>query len=210
MKAFIKLLVFFCIIILPLNLQAASNNILFKMDFGLSPVKFTVGDTYNNTSLGMGMTANVQIDYLLESLFASMGLYYRTIIGSDFGLIPLNEVGFSFTYYPYNFIKEKILVDNQVSMSIKKVLPFISVDAGATSFSINDAKGTKTSFNSILMDISVLFGVMFPYGQNLFFTTSVGYMTSFGGAAKPSSDGSTLPAISFNSVALLVGFAYNP
>lgn len=202
---------FFYFFLVPATISASSKNILFKSEIGFSPLKFTVGgDTYKNEPLGVGATFNIKIDYLLESIFSNLGLYYKTIIGSDYGLVPLNEVGLSFTYFPYDFIKEKIIIDNQVSMSVKKVLPFISIDVGACSFSVNDTKQTETSFNSILMDLSVFFGVMFPYRGSTYFTSSVGYSMSYGGASKIGSDGQELPSIGFKSAVLMIGFAYNP
>jgi hypothetical protein len=183
---------------------------MFKTDLGISPLKFSVGDTYSNTSIGSGITLNLQIDYLIESIFSSIGIYYHTIIGSNYGLIPLNEVGISITYYPYDYIKETVMVDNQVSIIIRKVIPFISFNSGIASFSIND-KDLKTSFNSLLIDLSVLAGVMFPYGKNMFFNTSVGFQKSFGGTGSSTGEEEIgIPSISFNSVLILLGFSFIP
>jgi len=187
-----------------------SSNIMFKSDFGISPLKFSVGETYSNTSIGSGITFNLQIDYLIQAFFSSVGIYYHTIIGSNYGLIPLNEVGLSFTYYPYNYIKETVMIDNQVSIIVRKVIPFVSLNTGIASFSINDTE-LKTSFNSLLIDLSVLAGVMFPYGKSMFFNTSVGFQKSFGGSGSSTGENEIgIPSISFNSVIILLGFSFFP
>jgi len=187
-----------------------ANKVLFKTDFGVSPIKFSVGDTYNNTSIGPGITFNLQIDYLIESVFSSLGFYYHTIIGSSYGLIPLNELGLSLTYYPYNFIKERVLIDNQVSLELRKVVPYLSLNSGIALFSIND-KNLQSSFNSLLIDLSLYSGVMFPFGQGMFFSTSVGFQKSFGGSGTSNGENEIdIPSISFSSVKILVGFAYHP
>ena len=173
----------------------------FDANWGVSFVDITL-DGVGTRSLESYSTIKLDYNLIFSSLDMALVFSMSEMFESNFGTIPYTRFGIGPRWYIRGINGNRVLLDNQVQGRLWKPSPFIGLQLGFGSLSLEDGADVqlKSDFNAAVIDTTLEIGLETPVSANMVFIGHFSYLMS----ALSSSD-ETRPALSYSGIQLFVG-----